>query len=270
MLNKKFEHTTKGTIVVVTAEAEKQITFKIAGTDEEQTIAKIAFIRWYKEVEETQVVEDIQMSDINQELETIFNKLNDVYYEGKLPKPMITVQSTPRAYGHCSVKKVWTAEGLEKYELNLGAEYINRPIENVAATINHEMVHLYCLENGIADTSQNGRYHNGKFKAEGEKRGLILEYSYDIGWSHTTPSEEFLAVLKEQGITKKIEIARSLPKGMKKTGSSDGSAPAAPVVPKKIRNKSHLFFCPCCGQSFRSTQDLKLKCAVCDEPMVRE
>ncbi len=32
----------------------------------------------------------------------------------------------------------------------------SRPIESVLATLLHEMVHLYCMINGIKDTSNNG------------------------------------------------------------------------------------------------------------------
>ena len=89
---------------------------------------------------------------------------------------MITIQSRPKAYGYITCNEVWTDTDRSYYEINITAEYLNRPIENVLATLQHEMVHLYCMVNGIQDTSKAGRYHNKNFKAEAEKRGLLIEY----------------------------------------------------------------------------------------------
>lgn len=67
--------------------------------------------RWtlYEEPEtaETEVNHDepMKMSDVVTKLESLFDILNRVYFDNALPKPVITVQSTPKAYGHCSTKR---------------------------------------------------------------------------------------------------------------------------------------------------------------------
>ena len=33
-------------------------------------------------------------------LEKLYDKLNDHFFAGQLDRPVITIQSTPRAYGH--------------------------------------------------------------------------------------------------------------------------------------------------------------------------
>ena len=96
--------------------------------------------------------EPMKMSDVVTKLESLFDILNCVYFDNALPKPVITVQSTPKAYGHCSTKKIWKSENDGQYEINIGAEFLNRPSANTAATMCHEMVHLYCLVNEIQDT----------------------------------------------------------------------------------------------------------------------
>lgn len=63
--------------------------------------------------------EPMKMSETITALETIFDKLNAIYFEGKLPRPVITVQTTPKAYGHCSTKKIWKSENEGMYEINL-------------------------------------------------------------------------------------------------------------------------------------------------------
>ena len=40
-------------------------------------------------------------------LEKIFRALNVKYFNGELEEPIITIQSTPRAYGHVTVAKAW-------------------------------------------------------------------------------------------------------------------------------------------------------------------
>ena len=60
--------------------------------------------------------------------------------------------------GHCSVAKVWRRKEDDAYELNIAAEVLNFPIEETLDTLLHEMVHLYCRENGIQEVARNGRY----------------------------------------------------------------------------------------------------------------
>ena len=150
------------------------------------------------EVNEPEVNHDepMKMSDVVTKLESLFDILNRVYFDNALPKPVITVQSTPKAYGHCSTKKIWKSENDGQYEINIGAEFLNRPSANTAATMCHEMVHLYCLVNEIQDTCQKGRYHNKTFKAEAEARDLEIGYDRTVGFSHTNPTEAFKKTLE--------------------------------------------------------------------------
>ncbi len=75
-------------------------------------------------------------------LEKMFRALNERYFAGNLEEPIITIQSTPRAYGHVTVSKSWRKGQEQRHELNIGAGTLDRPIENVTATLLHEMVHL--------------------------------------------------------------------------------------------------------------------------------
>ena len=107
-------------------------------------------------------------------LEKIFRALNADWFGGELEEPIITIQSTPRAYGHVTVAKIWQRKGEQRHELNIGAETLERPIENVVATIMHEAVHLYNLAHGVQDCSRGGSYHNKKFRDEAERRADYL------------------------------------------------------------------------------------------------
>lgn len=207
-----------------------------------------------KKSAEADPADPMKMSETIAALEDIFDKLNTIYFEGKLPKPVITVQTTPKAYGHCSTKKIWKAGETEgMYEINLGAEYINRAKEETCATLLHEMVHLYCNENEISETCQKGRYHNKTFKAECEARDLEVEYDRANGYSHTIATETFKAKLTEAGVDLTVRFARIMPKGKAKAE----------------RAKAHAYVCPICGQTVRTTSELTLTCGVCEVPMGR-
>ncbi len=126
------------------------------------------------------------------QLEKMFRELNKHYFAGKLPEPIISLKKTPSAYGHITCSKVWQAGGENKYEINISSATLDRPIEETASTLLHEMVHEHCMETGIKDTSNNGVYHNGKFKAQAEAHGLTVDHHEKYGWTITNPSEELL------------------------------------------------------------------------------
>lgn len=176
--------------------------------EEPETLVEVV-----NETAETEVKHDepMKMSDVVTKLESLFDILNRVYFDNALPKPVITVQSTPKAYGHCSTKKIWKSENDGQYEINIGAEFLNRPSANTAATMCHEMVHLYCLVNEIQDTCQKGRYHNKTFKAEAEARDLEIGYDRTVGFSHTNPTEAFKKTLEDNGFVLEVPFARVMP-----------------------------------------------------------
>ena len=117
------------------------------------------------------------------QLEKMFRELNKHYFAGKLPEPIISLKKTPSAYGHITCSKVWQAGGENKYEINISSATLDRPIEETASTLLHEMVHEYCMETGIKDTSNNGVYHNRRFKEQAETHGLTVDHheKYDDG-----------------------------------------------------------------------------------------
>lgn len=198
-------------------------------------------------------------------LEKIFRALNADWFGGELEEPIITIQSTPRAYGHVTVGKVWYRKDEQRHELNMGAETVNRPIEEVCATMMHEMVHLYNITHGVQDCSRGGTYRNKKFKAEAERRGLHIEHHERYGWTITTPSEELIDYIISKG-WEEIKMNRGLgwvppPSGGAKAGGSTGSTP--PKKPSSTRK----YRCPCCGNSVRATKAVRIMCMDCDLQM---
>lgn len=198
-------------------------------------------------------------------LNKIFDKLNARYFENALSKPVITIQSTPKAYGHVTVFKVWESDGKARHELNIGAGTLSRPIENTVATMVHEMVHLYCMDNNIKDTSRNGLYHNKNFKREAEKRGLIITQIPTYGWTHTEPADDLIQWCIDQDL-EEIRVTRLEAIGIQRGGKgkgADGENGNEEEPPKKSSTRKYV--CPCCHNSVRATKDLKLICGDCYE-----
>lgn len=75
---------------------------------------------------------EISLKPVIAELEDLFSKFNTRFFADKLEKPVITVSPdhTREAYGWCTGWKAWKAgEDEGHYEINLCAEYLNRPFE---------------------------------------------------------------------------------------------------------------------------------------------
>lgn len=200
-------------------------------------------------------------------LNKIFDLLNAEFFEGALSRPTITIQSTPKAYGHFSLRAdTWTSKVGATHEINIGAGTLARPIEEVAATLLHEMVHYWNCENGIQDCSRGGTYHNRRFKDAAEAHGLTVQHSDKYGWSHTAPSDALLDFVLENELTD-ILINRNEFSGFQitRTGTHSGT-PIGTAVPK--RSSSRKYLCPCCGMSIRATKEVNIGCLDCGEKMV--
>ena len=202
-----------------------------------------------------------KMSRAVSQLEHIYNSLNADFFEGSLPTPIITVQSKPGTMGHCTVAKVWQRPDGSTYELNIAAEVLNYAIEETLDTMIHEMVHLYCRENGIKEVSRNGMYHNGRFKAEAEKRGLTCIKCGQYGWN-TTPNDK----LVEYAMSKdwnEIRIGRNSGAPIR-TGATGTDAHTGTTTPEGKRPSStRKLQCPCCKNSVRATKAVNILCGDC-------
>lgn len=199
-------------------------------------------------------------------LNKMFDLLNAAFFENTLSRPTITIQSTPKAYGHFSLRDdTWISKLGNTHEINIGAGTLARPIEDVAATLLHEMVHYYNYQNGIKDCSRGNTYHNRRFKAAAEARGLNVEHIERYGWSHTSPGEELLDFVLENGLTD-ILINRNEFAGFQITGIGTHSGTGT-ITPRKT-SSTRKYVCPCCGNSVRATKIVNIACLDCAEAMI--
>lgn len=217
----------------------------------------------------------IKTSRVAGQLEKMFRLLNNHFFDGALPEVVISLKKTVGAYGHFTCGKVWQAGDERRYEINISSASLNRPIEETCATLLHEMCHLACAvgygskildadgnPEPIKDTSNNGVYHNKRFKAMAEAHGLEVEHHPKYGWTITSPGINLLDSIEQQGWqdlqmvegVSLLDVLGTLPKG-------SGSRTKKPSSTRK-------YICPKCGNSCRATKTINIICGDCMEKMV--
>lgn len=211
---------------------------------------------------------ETSLKPVIDKLENLFSKFNEKFYNGELQSPVITVSpdTTKGAYGWCTAWKAWSNKEPKKfsdmkpeeieaaksegfYEINICAEYLARPFEQVAETLLHEMAHLYNLQVGVQDTSRGGTYHNKKYKETAEAHGLTVEKDSKYGWTRTSLNDEakaFVGGLQD----KKFQLFR------KQTLKMGGSS--------KTKQSTRKYVCPVCGCIIRATKEVHVICGDCN------
>lgn len=213
----------------------------------------------------------INTTDILNELYRIYDALNEHYFDSSLPEAFIVIKQgktksknvygtfTPEAWAHKDGEEIDEDTGVSRdivnknkiHEIAMSGEYLSRPTANMCATLCHEMTHLYCRINDIDDTSNNGVYHNAKFKREAEKRGLIIEKADTIGWSLTTPKAEFIDFINNLNINDEVF------KYFRETWLDMMTK----ITPKKR------WVCPMCGQIVQAKKNARVGCWDCNLQM---
>jgi hypothetical protein len=192
-----------------------------------------------------------------EELHKIFQLVNKHFFAGEeLETPVITVQGQGRKrgiLGWCTVYPIWKDNNkeIQQWEINITAEYLNRPWIDITETMLHEMVHLYNTRAGVKDTSRGNVYHNKHFKKEAENRGLLVERDPKLGWAITRLSPEAQEIIEKWDIDPEAFKLARLPESAPGKKGGKGS-------------NSIKMVCPMCGGIARITKEFRLKCGECD------
>ena len=202
-------------------------------------------------------------------LEKIFRTLNIDSFQGELEEPVITIQDTPCSYGHVYVNKIWTVNQERRYELNIGATTLRRPIEEIVTTMLHEMTHLYNLQHEIQDCSRNGTYHNRNFKAEAEKHMLRVEYNEKYGWTVTKPTDELIDYVINKG-WEDITMNRGALHFPADCSGKENAAGEPSTEKTRTKSNSRKYVCPKCKTIIRATRAVNVVCGDCNIPFELE
>lgn len=189
----------------------------------------------------------------------LYDYFNSKLFKNELERPVITVQTDERnrAYGWFTCNKVWKESEKDDghYEINMSAQFLNRPVNEIAGTLIHEMCHHYAKVNNLQDCSRGGSYHNKLFKKIAEEHGLQVENVPKTGWSKTSLTEETERLL--------AFFLKSNPKML--------IYRMPPIKGARVKSSStRKYACPCCGNSVRATKSVNIMCADCNEFMTEE
>ena len=201
-------------------------------------------------------------------LNKCYDLLNADFFNGEMERPVITIQSTPKAFAHITLYEAWTVRGTGFQEINIGAGTLDRPIENVAASLAHEMTHQHNFINKISDVSRNGTYHNKRFKETAEARGLLKISQHPIyGWSITEPGEKLIEFVLNNDLLD-IELNRNELQTVVGISGGIGRTDGGEGLTRKGSYRKHT--CNSCGLIARTTKDATLICADCGIAMVSQ
>ena len=199
-------------------------------------------------------------------LNKVFDLLNAEFFESTLSRPTITIRSTPKAFGHFSLRDdTWISKNGQSHEINIGAGTLARPIEEVAATLLHEMVHYFNYVNGIQDCSRSNTYHNRRFRDAAESHGLIVAHHSKYGWTITSPSDRLLQFCLDNDLS---DILINRNEFFTYGGISGGTHTPTPPTTISKTSSTRKYLCPCCGNSVRATKLVNIACLDCQQQMV--
>lgn len=196
----------------------------------------------------------------------LYDNMNNKFFKGELPEVFITIVHGKKKRG--SFMGVFYNDTFikgnfnenedsddyldieeEKYEIGMASDFFKRPYDEIAATLLHEMVHLYCHINNIKDTNKTGKLHTKKFRDECEKRSLEVTYDKSYGWGFTDPSPLFSNYIDSLNLDMSVfDFWRN-------------TTLKANVTPKKF------WICPICRQKVQAKKTANVKCGICNLDM---
>ena len=193
-------------------------------------------------------------------IESAINFLNKRLFDNKLSKIKVTIQpdtkSNSLTYGWASSNR-WSNGKETIHELNITANSLKRPFQEIWVTLVHELIHIYayCEGDPSMATSRQGRYHGKKFKELCDKFFLITEKNEAIGFitPHQKLTKEQQALLKEFKASCKINL-RDLFKYERTLTFKEST-------PKPSSNSK--YYCSVCDIVFTAKKGLNLICGCC-------
>ena len=210
------------------------------------------------------------LTPIIETLEDLYSKFNFKVFNGELETPVITLSPNSKRGSGAILGwfTTWRSWGTDKdnrpdggsstdsggyYEINVCAEYLTRPMNEIAGTLLHEMVHLYNQQRGVQDCSRSGYYHNKSFKEAAESHGLIVTKSGSHGYSQTCLNYEMSEYVASLNIPDFKLYRRSYSSGI--LASPDNMA---------------IYTCPSCNQTVLAdrTAKIDLICGKCHRKLV--
>jgi SprT-like family len=202
----------------------------------------------------------------------VFDYFNLTLHGGLLPRPLITYQRTPQAYGFYYRRRFVTADGSEHAcEIAINPEHLhNRPPELVLSTFEHEICHLWREHFGKRKAPKDG-YHDQEWAATMEKIGLMPSGTDGKKTGYRVTHYIIADGLFDRACRKLLERGFQIPYGdaghLAQTAEGEDEREAGKSLARKqgkAASKSK-FTCPNanCAQVARGNPHLNLICGRC-------
>lgn len=142
------------------------------------------------------------------ELYRAFNFFNTYFSEGSLICPVLTIsplesESVDSIAFAWHGMNIWKRNGRDLGEINICAEYLCRPPEEILESLLHEMAHLKNAQNGIIDCNTRTQYHYKAFKTSALSFGLDVSRN-NKGYSITSLGSRASSALEALQINREL------------------------------------------------------------------
>ena len=193
-------------------------------------------------------------------LQRAYEHLRWRLFDEDLPDCLITLQRRARSYGYFSGNRFRRSDGRKTDEIALNpSHFLDRPLDEVLATLAHEMAHLWQHHRGKPG---RGRYHNREWAEKMKAIGLQPSDSGAQGGRETGDQMHHLIVrdglfaraaaeLRERGYV--IPWSERVPVGEK-------SGPGPSSGHKGKSGKRVKYSCPACNLNAWAKHGAKLLC----------
>lgn len=199
-----------------------------------------------------------KICDLTNELYRTFDILNEHYFDSSLKEPIITIQKEkPYICGHFISPEIWSDINSDEqyFEININPINLDRKIEDIIATLLHEMCHYFNYVNGINDT--NGNKHNKKFKKLAESVDLIVD---EDNYAITDPSDTLKSFISNTIVPNADDYSIFMDLQLDETDKK-----------KKPRKKTQFkYICPKCGMVAKAKAELNIVCGACSVELEME
>lgn len=204
-------------------------------------------------------------------LQQAYETFNRALFDNALPNCLITLQRRKRTYGYFSGGRFGRNDGTLTDEIALNPSHFrDRPVEEVLATLAHEMVHLWQHHFGRPG---RGRYHNSEWAEKMKEVGLQPSSTGKDGGAETGDvMDHYILTDGAFDRTVKKMLARGF--GLSWTEQPDTTAEARAEANGESKSgksgKRVKYVCPEGDQKAWAKHDAKLACGEHMVPMIAE
>lgn len=186
-----------------------------------------------------------------QVLTNLYKKINEQIFHGILPPVLFKIYRGQRSQSGWAVVY---QEYNHTYIITVSQARITDNEQLIYSNMFHQIIHILNHEQNILDTSRQGRYHNKKFKLQGEKIGCQMRRDNYYGFSDIVVPDQLIDKIGFNNLASRLKNASENDKNR--------------VANRK--GKIVTFYCPVCNRTAKASDSMKLYCGFCNVQMLND